>query len=226
MTDQTDPPLILDIDGTLTRPIGQGIDPRIFNPIADWDGSVIFATGKAFPYPVALAHFIGVPEVVVAENGGVVFTGDSVHINGDRDAPRQVIEEYQNTGYSLEWGLDHPLNRWRETEVIMSLEQEFSVLQRIAEKHGQSVINTGYAYHVKQEEINKGKGVIMAADQLNINLSNAIAVGDSINDVATFEVVDQSFAVANADDAAKAAADRVLEDAHAEGTITVLINNQ
>ena len=65
------PPLAVDIDGTLTRP-DTSIDPRVINPLRDWDDPVVVATGKAFPYPVALCAFLGVPANVVAENGGVV----------------------------------------------------------------------------------------------------------------------------------------------------------
>lgn len=222
MKNSTDRTLVLDIDGTLTRLSGDGIDPRVFDPILEWDGNVIFATGKAFPYPVALAHFIGAPEVVVAENGGVVFIGDNVFINGDRDAPLRVIEEYEQAGHTPEWGLDHPLNRWRETEVIVSLNQDKSLLETIAKEHALKLIDTGYAYHIKQPNVTKGKGIETLTEYLDVDLSTAIAIGDSINDVSAFEIVDQSFAVANADDAAKAAADTVLAGAHADGTVSVL----
>lgn len=47
MATADDPPLILDIDGTLTRPDGWGIDPRIFDPIREWDAPVVIATGSS-----------------------------------------------------------------------------------------------------------------------------------------------------------------------------------
>ena len=222
MVGDFDVPLILDIDGTLTRPTGKGIDPRVFDPIQNWEGTVIFATGKAFPYPVTLAHFIGVPEIAVAENGGIVNTGDKFFINGDRDAPRSVLEEYQSLGHTVEWGLNHPLNRWRETEVAVSLNQDKKDLERIAKKQGLRVIDTGYAYHIKQPDIDKGKGIATLEEKLGIDVSSGIAIGDSINDVATCEMVEHSFAVANADSAAKASADTVLDDAHADGTLSVM----
>ncbi|QLK27044.1 HAD-IIB family hydrolase [Natrinema zhouii] len=217
-----DPPLVLDIDGTLTRPEGWGIDPRVFDPLREWDAPVVIATGKAFPYPVALCHFVGIPELVVAENGGVVYTGDDVYFTADREAARAVAEEYRAAGYDLGWGTEDTVNRWRETEIAVNLEQPIEPLREIAAKHGLEVIDTGYAYHVKDTDPNKGEGLERIADHVGIDLADCVAVGDSINDVSTFEAVGRSFAVSNADEMAKAAADEVLDGLHADGTLAVL----
>ncbi|GAB3677104.1 phosphoglycolate phosphatase [Halopiger thermotolerans] len=217
-----DPPLVLDIDGTLTRPEGWGIDPRVFDPIREWDAPVVIATGKAFPYPVALCHFAGVPELVVAENGGVVYTGDDVFFTADREAAQAVAEEYRAAGYDLGWGREDTVNRWRETEIAVNLEQPVEPLREIAADYGLEVIDTGYAYHVKDADPNKGEGVEVIAEHVGFDPAEAVAVGDSINDVSTFEVAGRSFAVANADEAAKRAADEVLEAVHADGTLAVL----
>ncbi|MDQ2049449.1 HAD-IIB family hydrolase [Natronolimnohabitans sp. A-GB9] len=217
-----DPPLVLDIDGTLTRPEGWGLDPRVFDPVRNWEAPVVIATGKAFPYPVALCHFVGIPELVVAENGGVVYTGDDVYFTADREAARAVTEEYRAAGYALGWGEEDTVNRWRETEIAVNVDQPVGPLKEIAARHGLEVIDTGYAYHVKDVDPNKGDGVETIADHVDIDLEAAVAVGDSINDVSTFEIVGRSFAVANADEAAKSAADDVLEGIHADGTLSVL----
>ncbi|RQG92076.1 phosphoglycolate phosphatase [Natrarchaeobius chitinivorans] len=217
-----DPPLVLDIDGTLTRPDGWGIDPRVFDPIREWEAPVVLATGKAFPYPIALCHFAGVPELVVAENGGVVYTGDDVFFTADREAPQAVVDAYRAAGYSTGWGEEDTVNRWRETEVAISREQPVEPLREIAADYGLEVIDTGYAYHVKDPTPTKGDGVEYVADHVGFDLADAVAVGDSINDVSTFSVVGRSFAVANADDEAKAAADEVLERPHFDGTLSVM----
>ncbi|GAB3028813.1 HAD-IIB family hydrolase [Natronobiforma cellulositropha] len=218
----TDPPLVLDIDGTLTRPAGWGIDPRIFDPLHEWDAPVVIATGKAFPYPIALCHFLALPELVVAENGGIVYTGDAVSVTADRERAESVVESYRDAGYDLGWGPDDTVNRWRETELAISREQPLEPLREAATAHGLEVIDTGYAYHLKDPTVSKGEGVKTVAETVGIDLSTAVAVGDSINDVSTFEVVGRSFAVANADAAASEAADEVLEAAHADGTLAAL----
>lgn len=84
MMDQSRAALLLDIDGTLTRPTGEGIDPRVFDPIRNWNAPVVLATAKAFPFPVSLAHFIGVPELIVAENSGVIYAENETVIQSNR----------------------------------------------------------------------------------------------------------------------------------------------
>ncbi|WP_255168357.1 HAD-IIB family hydrolase [Natrononativus amylolyticus] len=218
----SDPPLVLDIDGTLTRTEGWGIDPRIFDPLLEWDAPIVIATGKAFPYPIALCHLVGVPELVVAENGGVVYTGDDVRFTADRAAAQAVAEEYRAAGYDLGWGPEDTVNRWRETELAVSRERPLEPLEAIAADHDLEVVDTGYAYHVKDRAPNKGDGVRTIADRVGFDPVEAVAVGDSTNDVSTFEVVGRSFAVANADEDAREAADEVLSEPHAEGTLAAL----
>ena len=217
-----DPPLVLDIDGTLTRPEGWGIDSRVFEPLREWEAPVVIATGKAFPYPVALCHFVGIPELVVAENGGVVYTGDDVFFTADREAAQAVTEEYRAAGYDLGWGDEDTVNRWRETEIAVNIEQPLEPLREIAARHGLEVIDTGYAYHVKDTDPTKGAGLERIAEHVGLDLGACVAVGDSINDVSTFETVGRAIAVANADAAAKAATDEVLDEVHADGTLTAL----
>ena len=218
----SDPPLVLDIDGTLTRPDAWGLDPRVLDPLRSWSAPVVIATGKAFPYPVALCHFAGIPELVVAENGGVVYNGEKVYVTTSREGPEAVVEAYLEAGHDLGWGPEDTVNRWRETEIAVARDRPEAPLREIAAKHGLEVVDTGYAYHVKHPDQKKGVGVEVISEHVGFDLEAAVAIGDSENDVSTFEVVGRSFAVANADDAAKEAADEVLEGAHADGTLAVL----
>ena len=216
------PPLVLDIDGTLTRPDAWGIDPRVFDPLRAWEAPIVLATGKAFPYPIALCHFVGIPELVVGENGGVVYTGEDVIIAGDREGAEAVAREYEAEGYSLGWDGADTVNRWRETELAVRRGRPLEPLERIAAERGLEVVDTGYAYHVKDPTISKGRALEILADEIDLGLSECVAIGDSANDVSTFERVGNSFAVANADEDARRAADEVLDRPHADGALAVL----
>ena len=215
------PPLVLDIDGTMTRP-DDSIDPRFFDVLPAWDAPVVLATGKSFPYPVALCHFLTIPQYVIAENGGIVLVGDEVAKNGDGEAARRVAEEYVELGYDVGWGDADLVNRWRETEVAVARDQPLGPLEEIAAEHGLEVVDTGYAYHVKSPGLEKGRGLKSVARLLDRDPAEFVAVGDSENDVSTFGVARESYAVANADEKAKQAADVVLEESYAEGTLAVL----
>ncbi|MGA9401229.1 phosphoglycolate phosphatase [Haladaptatus sp.] len=215
------PPLVLDIDGTMTRP-DDSIDPRFFDLLPDWEAPVVIATGKAFPYPVSLCHFLQIPELVIAENGGIVLANDEVTRNGDGDAARRVAEEYREAGHELGWGEVDLTNRWRETEIAVQRDQPLGPLSELASEYGQEVVDTGFAYHVKSSGVSKGMGIKAVAELLGRDLEEFVAVGDSENDVSTFGVVGESYAVANADEKAKRAAGTVIDESNSEGTISVL----
>ncbi|WP_121821427.1 phosphoglycolate phosphatase [Halostella salina] len=215
------PPLAVDIDGTLTRPEG-GLDPRTFDAIRDWPADVVVATGKSFPYPVALCQFVGIEELVIAENGGVVCTRDDVSVVGEREAARTVAEEFAALGHDLGWGDADLVNRWRETEVAVRRSAPLEPLEELAADHGLTVVDTGYAYHVKSPDVSKGAGLAALCDVLPHDPADFVAVGDSENDVSTFEYAGRSYAVANADAAATAAADEITEGAHGEGFLEAL----
>ena len=217
------PPLALDIDGTLTTPEHR-IDPRIFELLPDWEAPVVLATGKAFPYPVALAHFLGRPEVVIAENGGVIHDGEATTVLGDPALPRAVIETYAERGGEVGWPADGTVNRWRETEFALPLDADESLLRAAAADADGAVevVDTGYAYHVKPTGISKGRALERLAPSLGVSPEDFVAVGDSENDVSTFAVAGDSYAVANADDAARDAANVVLQRGFMDGTADVL----
>ena len=217
------PPLALDIDGTLTTPSGR-IDPRVFELLPDWDAPVVFATGKAFPYPVALAHFLGRPELVIAENGGIAYADGETAVLGDPTAPRAVVEAFRERGGEVGWGAGDTVNRWRETEVALSLDADEALLREVAAAADGDVevVDTGYAYHVKSSAVSKGQALERVADALELAADEFVAVGDSENDASTFAVAGESYAVANADATAREAADVVLDEGFMDGTATVL----
>ncbi|GAB3693381.1 HAD family hydrolase [Halorubrum pallidum] len=217
------PPLALDIDGTLTTASGR-IDPRVFELLPDWDAPVVFATGKAFPYPVALAHFLGRPETVIAENGGVAHVDGETTLLGDPTAPRAVVEAFEAHGGEVGWGDGDTVNRWRETEVALSLDADETLLREVAaDADGRvEVVDTGYAYHVKSTAVSKGQALERVAEALGVAAADFVAVGDSENDASTFAVAGESYAVANADATARDAADTVLGESYMDGTAGLL----
>ncbi|ADQ67261.1 phosphoglycolate phosphatase [Halogeometricum borinquense DSM 11551] len=215
------PPLVLDIDGTLTDEPGR-LDPRAFDVLPSWDAPVVLATGKSFPYPVSLCHYLGLERNVVAENGGVVLANGEVTYTGDKERAQAVADEFVARGGDLGWGSFDDTNYWRETEIAVSLAADEKLLREVATEYEMDVIDTGYAYHVKTPGVEKGIGFKRLCETLSMDPDEFVAVGDSTNDTSTFGVVGQSYAVANADEAAKAAADEVLSASYMDGTLSVL----
>ncbi len=217
------PPLALDIDGTLTTEAHR-IDPRVFEQLPEWPAPIVIATGKSFPYPIALCHFLGIPERVIAENGGVVCVDDQLSFQGDRTTAENAIEAFTARGGELGWGGADTTNRWRESEIAASVDADERLLREVAADFGLEVVDTGYAYHLKTPGVEKGDGLVAAADLLGLDAAEFVAVGDSENDVSLFETAGNSYAVANADEAARAAADTVLDESYFDGTLSVLLS--
>ena len=215
------PPLALDIDGTLTTRDDR-IDPRIFELLPAWDAPIVVATGKSFPYPVALCHFLGIPEQVVAENGGVVCADGQVSFQGDRDRAEQAIEAFRDRGGDLGWDAADTTNRWRESELAAHIDADEELLRAVAEEFGLEVVDTGYAYHLKTPGVEKGDGLAAVADILGLDAGSFVAIGDSENDVSLFGAAGDSYAVGNADERAKAAAETVIDGEYFDGTLGVL----
>lgn len=216
------PPLFLDIDGTLTRAAG-GLDGRVIEPLRSWDAPVILATGKAFPYPIALCHYFSLPERVVAENGGIVCVDGHFERLVDTDGLDTFIAEARTRGIDFGWDEADTVNRWRETE--LAIERSMTTrdeLESLAAEHGLEVVDSNYAYHVKSPNVSKGRALERVANHLGIDLSAAVAIGDSENDESMFELAGRSFALANADDTAIAAADVRHDVGYAEGTLEIL----
>ena len=212
------PPLSVDIDGTLSGR-DRVIDRRAMDVLQAWPAPVIVATGKAMPFPVALCEFVGIEPNVIAENGGVVVVGETefLEIAGDAAAARAVAEGYADRGHSLGWGPLDLANRWRETEIAVNRESPVEPLEELAERHGLEVIDSKYAYHVKDPTVDKGTGLRLAAEQLDLEPGDFLAIGDSDNDVEAFEIAGEAVAVANAAESARAAADRVTDAKYGDG---------
>lgn len=216
------PPIAVDIDGTLTRADGAGIDPAVFAALRNWPAPVVIATGKAFPYPVALAEFVGIPARVVAENGGVAVAGDEVRTTGDPDAIEGFTAALRDAGIDPGWDEANLANRWRTTELAVRNDRPADRLAAIAAEHGLDVVDSGYAYHVKSPDVTKGRGLAAVADALGTSPDAFAAIGDAANDVPMFERAGVGIAVGNAATAAVEAADRQVEDPHADGLLAAL----
>jgi phosphoglycolate phosphatase (TIGR01487 family) len=212
------PPLAVDIDGTLTDD-QRALDPRVVPVLRTWPERVVVATGKAMPFPIALCEFLGIERTVIAENGGVVFVEatDSLELVGDKAAADAVAAAYREQGYDLGFGAVDLANRWRETEVVVQIDQPVAPLEALAADHGLVVLDTGYAYHVTDPSADKGTGLDAVCTQLDREPGEFLAVGDSENDAQLFDVVGESVAVANADATARGRADRVTDASYADG---------
>ncbi|MFC7072997.1 phosphoglycolate phosphatase [Halovenus rubra] len=212
------PPLTVDIDGTLTDDT-RAVDPRVFPVLQAWPAPVVIATGKAMPYPVALCEFLGLEVRVIAENGGVVISGRDEEISypADPNAAQAVATAYRKRGYDIGWGAANLVNRWRETELAVSLDSPLDPLEELAAEHGLTVVDTGYAYHVHATDVDKGVGLRQMATNLGHDPGTFAFIGDSPNDIPGFDVAGRSVTVANSPAVVKQSAEYVTDASYGSG---------
>lgn len=211
-------PIVVDIDGTMSR-ADRSIEGRVVDALRDWEAPVVVATGKAFPYPVGLCEFVGIPVRVIAENGGIVCTDDALEIHGDADAAQRAADRIREAGHDLGWQKTDLVNRWRETEVAVAKRVPREVVDEAASAEGLDVVDSGFAYHVKSPDVSKGRALATMATLLDLEPADFAAIGDSENDISTFEVVGSAYAVANADEVALDASDQTTEGSYADGLL-------
>jgi phosphoglycolate phosphatase (TIGR01487 family) len=212
------PPLAVDIDGTLTDDT-RSVDPRVFPVLRAWPAPLVIATGKALPYPVALCDFLGIETRVIAENGGVVVTDHDSDLQflADPDAAAAVASEYRERGHSIGWGAADLVNRWRETELAVSRDSPLEPLETLAAEHDLTVVDTGYAYHVHSESVNKGVALDAVAAAVGTEPAEWAFIGDSPNDVPGFDRSGWAVTVDNAPEEVKPAADHVTANRYGRG---------
>lgn len=77
-------------------------------------------------------------------------------------------------------------------------------------------------YDIANKESNKGNAVTKLCKQLNIDVKDAVAIGDGLNDLDMFAVVGHSVAMGNAHEKVKKAADEVIETNDNDGVALFL----
>ncbi len=211
--------IVIDIDGTITnrkRHLHLGVAARL----RDLGIPVVLATGNPLCYAHAAAKLIGLCGVVIAENGGVVsfgFDTDPVVQDGMKDCEKafELLSE--------KFTLNTLGAAYRSTEVVLSRDVPVETLREtLGSRVDVEIIDTGYAIHIKSRHINKGTGLTAVAAHLGLSEKDFVAIGDSCNDVEMMRLSEVGIAVANADEAAREAADRVMTMPFGEGVMEAL----
>ena len=87
----------------------------------------------------------------------------------------------------------------RMTEVV--LERTFDIIkaQKVLDDEGLdvSLFDSGYAFHINSNGVDKGTGFLEALKMLDCKIDDTIAIGDSETDIPLFKVVPNSIAVHN-----------------------------
>ena len=213
----------IDIDGTLTFK-DRSLNCKAVEALRKLRNRipVVLATGNISCYARTTAKLIGVSDIVICENGGVVrfeYDGDDI-VLGD------VVEclkaaEYLKNFFEVEL-LDA---EYRKSEVCLrrrfGLEEGREALRK-GGFDGVKLIDSGFAYHIVDARVSKGRALEYISSELGLNAKDFAAIGDSENDIDLLDAAGIVIAVANADLRLKERADVVVSKKNGEGVIEAL----
>ncbi len=212
--------IAIDIDGTITDET-RAVNCRAVEKLRKVSIPVVLVTGNVMCYARTASKLLGFSETVIAENGGVVRFGydeDDV-VLGDKDRCLRAMEILSRHFPVEPLDLD-----MRLSEVALRRTFPAEEAERIlsAEDIGVRIVDSGFAYHIMDARVGKGKALSLVADNLGISTDNFIAIGDSENDVEMLRAAGYGIAVANAHPSLKKIADLVTESPDGDGVVEAL----
>jgi hypothetical protein len=95
-------------------------------------------------------------------------------------------------------------------------------VKQILRNHPVNVLDTGYAIHLQSLGIDKGTALEALAKEMNMALSDFLAIGDSLNDIQMLKKAGIGVTVANAHPDVKAVAEFVAEKEYGNGFVEVI----
>ncbi len=209
--------IAIDIDGTITYR-DRSLNCRAVEALRKLKIPVILATGNISCFARTTAKLIGVSDIVICENGGVVrfeYDGEDI-VLGDKSKclrAAKLLEKH----FKVEL-LD---DDYRKSEVCLRRTFPIDEARKLLPK-GVKIIDSGFAYHIVDENVSKGKALQFIAEKLGIDVKKIVAIGDSENDIEMFEVAGIGVAVANADVRLKEVADVVTSKPDGDGVVEAL----
>ena len=191
----------VDIDGTITLngwgTIHLGALKKL-RALKDEGHEIILVTGRSSVEGYLLSVFGGLTNIAVGENGGCITYGDVMRhkVIGNKAECIQALAFLQNrVNVQIQEKPVFP----RMAEVVLERTFEIDKAQKILDDEGLSVslFDSGYAYHINSNGVNKATGFIEALKILNADVKDAVAIGDSETDIPLFKIVPNNIAVNN-----------------------------
>ncbi len=207
-----------DVDGTLTdefRTLSHEAIKAI-RRLEDKGVPVILASGNALPVMRALQIYLRCTGAIICENGAVVEYKGELRVLGDRKRGEEalkalkeafgdkVVESWSNAYRYVDFAIKCEVDR-RLIEVIIAM------IPRV------KLLNSGFAYHLVDEKVNKGEGLRVAAQMMKLNLNEVVAIGDGENDIDLLKAAGFGIALAGSPQALKEVANYITSKPNGEG---------
>jgi len=213
--------VVADIDGTLTTPdrrLSMSAQAAVMR-LEAVGIPVILASGNVLPSVRTVAYLVGASGPLVAENGGLVlYRGEEWKEVVERHAdPAVALRAWEQVAALVPGARRLLTDRWRETEVALEEGIDIADVRDAVANLPVTVEDTGWAIHIIDARVSKGTGVLRALELIDVPPEEAMAVGDSENDLTVFGVCGLKVAVSRKVPALTAAADYVTRDSDGDG---------
>ncbi len=177
---------------------------------------LILVTGRILPELLDIFPQVSLCELVVAENGGLLYRPATKEITLLAPAPRPAfLEEVQRRGVQhLSLGHTILATRVPYETVILDVIRDLGLELRI-------IFNKG-AVMVLPHGIDKATGLTAALTRLELSPHNIVAIGDGENDHAMLALSEYGVAVSNAVPMLKETADRTTNGDHGSGVVEII----
>ncbi len=186
-----------DIDGTITDAEGR-LSCKAVKAIRRMEKRGIMAiliSGNALCVVKTLKRYIGTSGPIVAENGGIVEYKGVLKRLGSRsraEAALKLLKARFGERIEESWS-----NQYRFVDLAIKRSLPAEELLPLLPSDVK-LLDSGYAYHLIDAEVNKGKGLLKAAAMAGIRAEYIVAVGDSMVDKPMFEAAGWRAVVGNA----------------------------
>ncbi len=210
--------IAIDLDGTLTDN-KRRLNCDAVNALRKLKIPVVLATGNIPCFARTAAKLIGVSDIVIAENGGVVrfkYDGEDI-VLGNKEKCYKALDVLKKH-YEIIL-LDE---EYRKSELCLRRTFSIDEALKLIDGMGVRIIDSGFAYHIVDENVGKGKALKFIAGKIGIEIEKFAAIGDSENDIDLIETAGIGIAVANADIKLKKVADIVTTKPDGDGVIEAL----
>ena len=209
--------LAVDYDGTLaTNGLVDDATVDALVRLRQSGRRVVLVTGRLLEPLLAAFPQVGLCDLVVAENGALLYAPDTRTERPLVDPPpREFVEKLTERGV--------PVHEVGRVIIATCIPYESLVLETIRDMslELQIIFNKG-AVMVLPTGVNKASGLRAALLELGLSPHNAVGIGDAENDEAFLKLCDASAAVDNALETVKKQVDIVLRGAASAGVVELI----
>lgn len=233
--------LALDMDGTTLndeQKVSEGNRQAIEAAIAA-GVIVMFSTGRGIHSARPFIDELKLNSPIVTINGGEVWSAPDILLKRHLMEAKWIRQMHEMAiehdswfwAYAVEgvynrdnWPGDLDAIDWMKFGFYTENLEKLAIIRQELETWGVFEITNSHPSNLEMNPIgvSKASGLLDVCEQLGIEMSEVIAMGDSLNDIAMIQAAGLGVAMGNAQDVIKAVADVITANNHEDGVARII----